>query len=58
MLFSVMLFSKISAKEIIFVLCSIVLVCNMTFVKSSIDVIELMYYEILYTHVALLYLLR
>ena len=40
-LFSVILFSMISAKEIIFVQSSImVLVCNMTFIKSRIHIIE------------------
>ena len=61
-IFSVMLFSLISAKEIIFVLSSIVvLVCNltflksnMTFVKSMIHIIEWMCYELLYTQVVVL----
>ena len=44
-----------SAKEIIFVLCSIiVLVCNMTFLQSSIDIIELICYLLLYIHVVVL----
>ena len=61
-LFSVILFCIIFAKEIIFVLSSImVLVCNitflksnMTFVKSIIHIIEWMCYELLYTHVVVL----
>ena len=61
-LFSVILFCIIFAKEIIFVLSSImVLVCNitflksnMTFVKSMIHIIEWMCYELLYTHVVVL----
>ena len=54
-LFSVVLFSKISAIEIIFVICSkMVLVCNMTFVKSSIDIIQSMCNVLLYTHVVVL----
>ena len=61
-LFSEILFCIIFAKEIIFVLSSImVLVCNitflksnMTFVKSIIHIIEWMCYELLYTHVVVL----
>ena len=61
-LFSVILFCIIFGKQIIFVLSSImVLVCNitflksnMTFVKSMIHIIELMCYELLYTHVVVL----
>ena len=61
-LFSIILFCIIFAKEIIFVLSSImVLVCNitflksnMTFVKSIIHIIERMCYELLYTHVGVL----
>ena len=55
-LFSVILFSMISAKEIIFVQSSImVLVCNMTFIKSRIHIIEWMCCELLYTHVVVLF---
>ena len=40
------LFSKNTAKEIIFLLISImVLLCNMIFLKSRIPIIESMYYE-------------
>ena len=54
-LFSVILFCIIFAKEIIFVLSSImVLVCNITFLKSMIHIIEWMCYELLYTHVVVL----
>ena len=54
-LFSVILFCMIFAKEIIFVLSSImVLVCNITFLKSMIHIIEWMCYELLYTHVVVL----
>ena len=53
--FIIILFSKISAREIIFVLCSIMaLVCNMEFVKRNIDIIELMCYVSLDTHAVVL----
>ena len=54
-LFSVILFCIIFAKEIIFVQSSImVIVCNITFLKSMIHIIESMCYELLYTHVVVL----
>ena len=55
-LFSVLLFCIIFAKEIIFVHSSImVLVCNMTFIKSRIHIIEWMCCELLYTQVVVLF---
>ena len=54
-LFSVISFCIIFAKEIIFVLSSImVLVCDIIFLKSMIHIIEWMCYELLYTHVVVL----
>ena len=39
-LLSVIIFSKISAKEMLFVHSIMVFVCNMTFIKSTIRIIE------------------